>query len=191
MATAANPGFLATQLEAMSPRDRKLLAGLVIFVGLVTNVVLAVFVRSVLNDQVSRIQAVNDSMDILDVMIAEHATAAAKVKDGEGRLASFEGKPVSAYVEETAKELDLQANLASVQEVGSEKVGTITQTRYKIELKKLAFEQKYGLPFVYKLEAGGYPVRIDLARFKTVTVSGEKYVDILLEVTGLKLGEAK
>jgi hypothetical protein len=34
-------------------------------------------------------------------------------------------------------------------------------------------------------------VRIDLARFKTVTVSGEKYVDILLEVTGLKLGEAK
>lgn len=185
---ADNNGFLAAQLEVMTPRDRKLLAGFVLFVGLALNLILAVFVRSMLNSQSARITSIHDTMDVLDVMIAEHAAAAEDVKKGEGRLAGFKDKTVSAYVEEIAKELELQPNLAAVQEVGTEHVGTITQTRYKIELKRLNFEQqKYGLAFVYKLEAGGYPLRIDLARFRTSTVSGDKVVDITLEVTGLKL----
>lgn len=181
------PGFLATQWDAMTPRDRKLLLGLVAFFAVVGLGLTLFFLKGLIDDRAQRVQDAQDTLDLLTAMASEYETANRKLTAGEADIAKYGDKPMSAYLEEVARETALSENLTAVNEQSTEVVGKLKQTRYKVELKKVPFEKNYGIDFVHEIESSGYPLRVDLARFKTVMVSGDKQVDLTLELTRFQL----
>jgi type II secretory pathway component PulM len=185
--TPKAPGFLASQWEAMSPRDRKMLGGLIAFFATVAVGVTLFVLKGIVDDQAQRVTDAQDALDVLTVMAEEYQTANQKLKAGESDLSKYADKPMSAYLEQVARDNSLSENLTAVNEQGTEIVGKLRQTRYKVELKKLPFDKRYGLDFLHEIESSGYPLRVDLARFKTVMVSGEKQMDMTLELTGFQL----
>jgi type II secretory pathway component PulM len=180
-------GFLASQWDAMTPRDRKLLGVLVAFFSVVGLGLTLFLLKGVIDDRAQRVQDAQDSLDVLTAMADEYEAANRKVQAGEADLSKYADKPMSAYLEEAARDASLSENLTAVNEQGTEVVGKLRQTRYKVELKKIPLDKKYGLEFVHAIETSGYPLRIDLARFKTVMVSGDKQIDMTLELTGFQL----
>lgn len=180
-------GAVEAQLESMSPRDRKLLVGLLAFVSILVLAIVIVMARSSIEARASRVRMAKDNLDLLQAMATEYEVADQKIARAEERLAEYKGQPLSAYMEKTAREMQLQEQLASVNPQDSEVVGNLRQTSYRVELKKVPLEN--ALAFVSELEMGGYPLAIDLARLRTVNVAGEKMFDVTLEVVAYQLEE--
>ncbi len=179
--------FIERQLESLTPRDRKLLVGLVSFMGLAFVSVLWYSLYTVLDDKASRLRDAKSQLEIVRSLEVEHAAAAAKLEAAESRLAQYKGKRVSAHIEEVAQKRDVQDLLRAVNEVGAEQVGNIKQTTYKVDLKGLDYAAAYG--FMYELETSGYPVHIEVADFKRTFVKKEKKLNVNLELVVFSLAE--
>lgn len=178
-------GAIEAQLDAMSSRDKKLLTGLVAFAFAAIAFVTYMFVSSILEDRQARLRSLQDDLDYVTVMAETYQETSAAVAKNEERLRQFSGKSVSAFVEEVAREVGVSEQLQAVNEQGSETVGNLRQTKYKVELKKVTLEQ--AASFLWEVETRGYPVAVSLARMKTVTTQGEKQLDVTLELVGYTL----
>jgi len=186
---ARGPGaFVERQLESLSPRDRKLLVGLLSFMGIAFVSVLWYSLYTVLDDKASRVREAKSQLEIVKVLEAEHAAAAGKLEASESRLAQYKGKRVSAHIEELANQRDMNEQLKAVNEVSSEQVGNIKQTTYKVDLKGLDYATAYG--FMYELETSGYPVHIEMADFKKTFVKKVKKLNVTLELVVFELAES-
>ncbi len=177
-------GAVQAQFDQLSPRDRRLLAGLLAFFGLLFVVFVAMTLRGRLDDKASRVVAHKETLSAMHELQREYAFAAARIEQAEARLREFGSKPLQAYVEETARRVDATDELA-VSRQQSEVVQGVEQTRYKVELRRVPLDA--AVQFIYDLETGGYPLRVDAADFKTVTVQGEKFVRVTLELTSYAL----
>lgn len=180
-------GVIQNQLDSMSSRDKKLLAGLYCFFGMLFVVVIALSLRGRLDDKASRVVTQKQSLVAIQTLQQDHAVAAARIVAAERRLREFGGKDLSAFVEEKAKVYDVSDEL-SVNKQQSEQVGGIEQTRYKVDLKRVSYDT--ALEFIYDIETSGYPLRVDNARFKRVRVKGDVFVNLTLEITAFSLEEA-
>jgi hypothetical protein len=178
-------GAIDAQIENLSPRDRKLLLGLVAFVSIVGFGFLLLFVRGAVDDKASRVRTAKDNLEMIEAMTVEYVSAAEKVKRGEERLERFGNESLSAYIERVAREKGLEQNLTGVSPQDSEVVGSIRQTGYRVDMKKIPLES--ALDFVYEIETSGYPLSVELARFKTVMQSGEKVIDLTLDLVAYQL----
>ena len=194
MATAPAPSgglraALEGQLETMSPRDKWLLAVLFAVGAFGVIVLVGVTLHGRIVDRRSRLQDAQDNLDLITGMQSQYAEAAKKVKTNEDMLKQYEGQPVSAFIEKAAKENNVQEDLSAVTEQGTETVGNVKTTKYRVELKHVPYEPtRYGLKFIEYIETSGYPVRIDTVHFKTTFVSGAKVLDITLDLSAFALG---
>ncbi len=167
------------QLETLSPRDRKLGGGLVAFLALLfvgglwwtLSGILAAHVRSS-NEKLGQIQALQ----------AEYAGAAETLASQETRIKQFADQPVGAWIERLAQENDVATQLRAVNETSAEVVGSLRQTHYKVELKQAQYDAM--LEFLYALETGGYPARVEQASIRTTVAGREraKVYDLTLEL---------
>ena len=181
--------FIERQLETLSSRDRKLLVGLVSFMALGFVSVLWYSLYTVLDEKASRVRDVKSQLEIVKALELEHAAATSRLADSESRLGQYKGKRLSAHIEEVAQKRSLdQEMLRAVNEVGSEQIGNIKQTTYKVDLKGLDYADAYG--FMYELETSGYPVHIKLADFKKTYVKKVKKLNVLLELVVFQLAES-
>lgn len=176
------------QLEALSSRDRKLLVGLVL-----SGVVLFVFgfwylLHGALDSKASRVRDAKDKLVAIQRLEAEYQGAAEQFAAQEDRLSQFARQPVSAFIEDLAKQNDLSEALTAVRNNKAEEVGDILQTRYTVELKKAPQESLYR--FLHALETSGFPARVEQANFKVVYVKKEKMMDLTLELIVLSLKES-
>lgn len=174
-------------LETLSPRDRRLFVGLVLFV-----VALLVFgfwwlLHGLLESEASRVREAKDDLIKIQVLSTEHSEAQARFDAQRDRLAEAASKPVSAFVEELATEHGLNQALSAVRQQQVEEIGDVVQTRYTVELKKAMQEPLYR--FLYALETSGYPARVEQASFRTAFVKGEKLMDLTLELIVLSVRE--
>ncbi len=64
-------------------------------------------------------------------------------------------------------------------------MGTVKQTTFKVELKKLDVQTT--VDFLYTLETSGYPLAVQSARFKTLRSGDEKLLTLTLEVVSYAL----
>lgn len=186
--TSGVVAFVERQLESLSPRDRKLLIGLVVALSLGFVVVLWTTLYSVLEDKASRVRSAKTKLEAMQMLEAEYLQAVQQIEQQEARLAQFKGKRVSAYIEEIASKRGVLEQLRSVNEAGSEEVGSIRQSRYRVELKRLGYEEAFG--FIYELETSGFPTLVDLAQFRTVKSRDGKTLDLTLELTVYSLGDS-
>lgn len=178
-------GAVEAQLESMTPRDRKLLTGLIAFVCLIAVLLTAFSLRSSLADRAARVRASKDNLELVQMMADEYTVAAATIQKAEARLAQYENQPTSSFIEKTARDTGVQEQLTAVNEQGSEVNGTLRSTQYRVELKKVTLQA--ATEFIHALETSGYPLSIELARFKTVTVGGDRQLDVTLELSSFQV----
>ena len=191
MAENTGSGVLQTingQLDQLSPRDRKALTVLVLFVLVLVAALFTWFLKGSLDDAASRVRAAKDTFEVMAVMEEQYLEAQATVTRSEARLRQYQGERFSAFMERIAQQTRVQENLRTVDEVGKESLGGIQQTRYNVELKKVGYAA--AVDFLYDLETSGYPMRIENANFKTVFSAGERQLDLRLEIVTLSLEEA-
>jgi hypothetical protein len=178
---------LDRMLETLSPRDRRLFVGLVLFV-----VALLVFgfwwlLHGLLESEASRVREAKDHLLRIQTLSVEHAEAKARFDAQRDRLAESTSKPVGAFVEELANDHGLNQALSAVRQQQVEEIGDVMQTRYTIELKRSTQEPLYR--FLYSLETSGYPARVEQAQFRTAFVKGEKLMDLTLDLVVLSIRE--
>lgn len=180
-------GAVEAQLEVMSPRDKKLLSGLIVFMGLVGLALLTYTLVSVQRSMESRVREAKEQLVEVQARQAEYDEAAATLKAQEERLKQFEGQALSAYVEALADELGIKEGLRDAQRMEQIEENGLISTKWKVALKGRTYDES--IRFLHKLESSGYPLRIETARIKQVNVKREKAVDLTVEVFTFKVQE--
>jgi cell division protein FtsB len=175
------------QLEMLSPRDRRLLVGLVIFFVVVLTGGFWYLLHGALETKASRVKAAKETHANVIALEQEYQKADAQFTAQKDRLEQYAKQPVTAYIEELAQKHTLNEALTKVNQNTSETVGDIVQTRYTVELKKAPQEPLYR--FLYELETSGFPARVEAANFKVVTVKKERQLDLNLDIIVLSLAE--
>jgi hypothetical protein len=175
------------QLEALTPRDRRLLVGLVLCVVVFGTLGFWWLLHGVLDDRASRVRAVKETYARVQQLEQEYREADAGFSSQKGRLEQYANQPVSAWIEDLAQKHELNQALTAVRQNAGEQVGEIVQTRYTIELKRAQQEPLYR--FLYELETSGFPARVEQASFRASTVKKEKVLDLTLDVIVLSLAE--
>jgi hypothetical protein len=177
-------GFVDRTLESLSPRDRKLLVGLVLFFGLTLTFGYCWVIRGFLTDRASRVIEAKEAHAAVLADQKRLAVANAAFEREQSRLAAASAKSVPAWVEELAKKHALEQALSKVTDTTSEPVGdSLQQTHYVIELKKAPQENVYR--FVYDMETSEFPASIDSAKFRVAMVKKDKFLDVTLDVVVL------
>ena len=173
------------QLEQLSPRDRKLLVGLVSFGTLAGLGLLWWTLYGLLDDKASRVRTAKSNLETIQVLQVEHTRAAAQLAAQESRLEQYRGRPLSAHIEELASRHGLREQLKGIRTADTEDVGNIQQTRYNVEFKGAEIEAT--LRFLYELETSGYPVSVEQADF---TATSRKQLNLNLELLVFKVAGA-
>jgi len=173
-------GAVQAQFDQLSPRDRKLLAGLIAFAGTAFVGFVALSLRSALADKASRIVTQKETYEAMQDLRDEYVVAAATLEASQKRVAELGGKELSAYLEEVARKEQIAEEL-SVNRQQPEEQGGIEQTRYKVELRRVSFDK--ALLFLWDVENSGYPLRIDSADFKASKSGEDKVIKLVIELT--------
>lgn len=179
-------GAVQAQLDQLSPRDRKLLAGLLSFFGLLFVGFVALTLRGRLEDKASRVVAAKSTLEAMQELQKEYVVGSKRVDQATERLKQFNNKPLSAYVEETARKVQASDQL-SVSKQQSENQSGFEQTKYKVDLRRVPLDA--GLQIIYDLETSGYPLKVDSAEFRTIRIKDEVMVHLTLEITAYSLAE--
>lgn len=188
MATTTAPGGLRAaiegQLEAMSPRDRFLLSGLVVFFSFVMVFALVWVVRGAVEDKAARVRSAKDDLEIIQATADEYDLAQQKIKRAEERLGQFQNQPASAYLETVARTVGVIDSL-TVNQLGSEVSDSMRQTNFRAELRKVPLENAVG--FLHQIETSGYPANVSVARFKASGAPGSKVIDLTIELVAFQM----
>ncbi len=175
------------QLEMLSPRDRKLLVGMLLFFTVVFVGGFWYILNSLLDDKASRVRDAKAAFAVVQELEREYEQAAAQFRAQEDRLREPKEKPVTAWVEELASKHGITEQLRAVNQQSSEIVGDVARTRYKVEIKRATQEPLYR--FLHELETSPYPAMVEQATFKVTTVKKEKFMDLTLELVVLSMAE--
>ncbi len=176
-------------VATMSPRDRALFVGLVVFV------VLALLAggwwlgRSILGDVESRVAAREQTLVQLRALAAEHATASDSVAEIEADLRKNAGQDLPSFIEKKASEEGISANLQGVREKQIATEGTLEERTYTVEITKITLAQLTA--FLYAIETDGYPLRVRSTKVKSITQQGVKLVNVSMEVSAFRLTDTE
>ncbi len=177
-----------SQLEKLSPRDKKLLAGMAIFFGVGSLLLLTFTLVGLQRSLEQDVHEANRVLANVRARQAEYDAAAAKLKAQEARLATSEGTALSAHVEALADQLGIKDGLRDAQrtEVIEHDIG-VQQTKWRVVLKGRTYDE--AVTFLLNLENSGYPLKIESARFRATRVKREPAVDLTLDLYTYKLTE--
>ena len=167
-ARAAGPfAFVQRQLDSMTRRDRMLLTGLITMFGLLFVLLVLWLLNSSLRARAAEVRDKQDELDILAAQYEVVQDAQQSLRAAEARLEEYKGKKFPPYVENISEKTSVK-ELMTVKQLGTETVGDIRQTTFKVALKQAPLVEGY--TFVAELENGGYPLRLRSTRFKRVFV---------------------
>ncbi|MCB9674197.1 MAG: type II secretion system protein M [Alphaproteobacteria bacterium] len=181
-------GAVEAQLEKMSPRDKKLLTGLILFVSFVVLALMTYTLVSVRQGLESNVRSAKTTLIEVQRLQREYDVAAATLKAQESRLEQYAGQQLSAYVEQLADEQGIKEGLRDAQRVEQIEENGVTMTKWKVVLKGRSYDE--AIRFLLALENNGYPLKVETARMKRVTVKREAAVDLTIELYTFKVAES-
>ena len=181
-------GAVESQLENMSPRDKKLLTGLILFGTFAFLAIMTYTLVSVRQGLESRVRDAKTTLVEVQQLQGEYDQANAMLQAQEKRLADHASQQLSAYVEQLANEQGIQEGLSDAQRVEQVVENEITSTKWKVVLKGRTYDE--AIRFLLALESNGYPLTVDTVRLKRVTVKREPAVDMTIELHTFKVGES-
>lgn len=173
-------------VKSMTPRDRKLLTGLVVALPLLLLLGLGWGGRRALADLESRVVVQEEALASLKTLAVEHAQSAAKVEEIEANLRRYEGQDLASFVERAAQKTGISGNF-QVREKAVSTEGTLEEKSFSVEVSKITLQQLVDL--LYELETSGYPLRIRSMKTRVATVAGQKMLNASLEVSAFRLVE--
>ncbi len=177
------------QLEALSPRDRRLLFGLVAFMGLVAVGFLWVTLYGSLENEASRVRDAKSKLEQAQILQQDYLTAAAQAEAQEQRLRGYRSRPVKAYVEEVATDKGVIEFIRVLNAQGQpEVVGSVMQTTYALDMQRVP-DLEALMRFVHELETGGYPLHVETANVRTTRRRDETTYNLKLDMIVYSLAE--
>ncbi len=180
--------YVEQQLEMLSPRDRRLLVGLVLFFAVVFIGGYWYFLNGMLNDKAARVRDAKQALVVVNELDTELRKHRETFKQQEARLREYSKQPVSPWIEGLATKHTIIEQLRSVNEVASEPVSAVVKrTTYTVEFKRAPQEQLYR--FLYDLETSSFPASVEEAIFDVSYLKKEKFMDLSLELAVLSLTE--
>lgn len=178
---------IESQLEKLSPRDKKLLAGLAMFFGIGALVLLTVTLVGLQRSLESDVRDAKSILMQVQTQQAAYDIADAKLKAQEARLGQFEGTALSAHVEALADEMGIKDGLKDAQRQEQIDENGVRKTKWKVVLKGRTYDE--AVQFLLRLENSGYPLTVENARMRKVTVKREPAVDLTLDLYTYKMLE--
>ncbi|MEZ4322770.1 MAG: hypothetical protein R3F61_35205 [Myxococcota bacterium] len=188
MAMGGIRGAVEAQLEKMSPRDKRLLTGLILFVSFTVLILMTYTLVSVRQGLEDRVRSAKTTLVEVQRLQHEYDVAAATLKAQETRLEQYAGQQLSAYVEQLAVEQGIQEGLRDAQRVEQIEENGLVSTKWKVVLKGRSYDE--AIRFLLALENNGYPIRVENARLKRVTVKREAAVDLTIDLITFKVAES-
>jgi type II secretory pathway component PulM len=179
---------LEAQVESMSPRDRKLLAGLFVFFAVVICGGAIWYARGVLDAKAKTVRNTKDNVVLFQAMAEQYEQDSEKIAKAEQSLSQYKGQPASAYLEKAAQTAGVR-DAFTVTQQGSEVVGSLRQTTYRVELRNVPLESVVG--YIHDIETSGYPLSVDLARLKASGGPEGKVISLTLELVSYQLAEGQ
>jgi type II secretory pathway component PulM len=181
-------GRFGDLVASMTPRDRRLFVGLVVFVYVA--VVGGVFWlgRSQLRDLQGRVSDREETLTLVKALAADEAEGREQVRVIEEELKRNATQDLPSFMEKSTQNLGMSAQLLGVREKGTTTEGTLEEKTYGVELSKLSLQQL--VDFLHEVETNRYPLKIRSTKVKTQTIAGQKVLNVSLEVSAFRLVEA-
>ncbi len=181
-------GTIESQLENMSPRDKKLGTGLIMFVGLAALGLMTYTLLTVRSGIEYRVAEANETLRDIQALQAEYDAANAVLQRQEANVVKSQNKLLSQYAEEKAEELGIKEGLRNAQRVEQVEENGVATTKWKVELKGRTYDE--AVKFLLELENGDHPVQVETARIKQTRVKRELAVDLTIELLTFKMAES-
>lgn len=177
------------QLELLSPRDRMLLVGLVLFVTALLVGGYWYLLYGMLERKAEEVREANETLVMVQELKVELDQHRARFEAQEERIKSNSTRPVTAWVEELAKRHSLSDQLRKVDALSTEPLSdTMERKAYKVEINRAPQEELYR--FLYDLETSPFPASVSEATFRVVRSREAKLLDLTLNLEVLKFTEA-
>ncbi len=172
-------------LEGMSPRDRMLLYGLVIFFTVAVMGLGTMAMKS----RISRLEGTLDTRKsqllMVREMAADYEDGIEQLEDAEQKLRAHQGTTLSAFLEQSADKIQIRDSLKQVKERSTTTLDSLEEKQFTAQLRPISLEQLVG--FLYEVESTGYPLLIRTLTAKSITQSGVKVLDVTLDISAFKL----
>lgn len=182
-------GLTATieqQLEMLSPRDRKLLVGLVLFLAAAFIGGYWYVLNGLLDDKASQVREAKSALMIVQQLDSEYRQHSAQFEKQKGRLQEHSNTSTSSWIEALATEHGIIEQLRAVNELTVEPLSDVMKREtFRVDLKRVPQEPLYR--FLYALETDSYPASVESATFKVTHYKKEKFMDLTLELAVLSL----
>jgi type II secretory pathway component PulM len=175
-------------VAGMRPRDRQLLAGLIIFVFAGGLVGLWWVADASLGGIESRLASRRQTLGTLKELVAQQANAADKQAKIEEQLRNNAGSDLASIVERTAGKVGIGDNLKGVKERATSVDGDLEEKTYGVELDRVSLQQL--VEFLHEVETGGYPLQVRTMKVNTVTSAGVKVLKVTMEMSMFRLLDA-
>jgi hypothetical protein len=178
--------FVGRQLDALSPRDRLLLVGLLGFGATLFVSVFGYGAYKILDNKAAAVKEVKKEVVEMQQLQQAYNASAATFEAHEDQLRNKQ--PVSTFVEGLASKHDITDQLSNINAQGNpEVVGALSQQRYTVELQKAPQENIFR--FLYDLETSGYPASVEQAVFKSVKTKDGVMMTLTLDLMVLSVAE--
>lgn len=182
-------GLTATieqQLEMLSPRDRKLLVGLILFFAVVFVGGYWYLLNSQLDEKANRVREAKSALLTVQQLDAEYRQHTAQFETQKDRLSQHLDKSTSSWIEGLATEHGIIEQLRAVNALTVEPLSDVMKREtFRVELKRVSQEPLYR--FLHALETDGYPASVESATFKVTKQKKVKVMDLTLELAVLSL----
>lgn len=173
-------------LDGLSPRDRKAVLGLYLFALVGLCGLLAWLSLGQLRSMDSRAKALTSDLAYVQAQRAEYEVSAAALARAEEQLRQTQDLNFSALVEKAAAEAGMKDSVQGIKELSATSLGALEQKNHSVDINRITQDQL--VSFLYALEAGGHPLKVMNTNIKVVLVSGEKRLNVRLEVATFRLG---
>ena len=179
--------FVARQLDALSPRDRMLLVGLLGFGAALFVGVFGYGAYSLLDSKASAVKEVKKQVAEMQVLQQKYRAGADTFEAHEEALRTKQ--PVSTFIEGLASKHQITDQLSNINAQGTpEVVGTLSQQRYTVEIKKAPQENIFR--FLYDLETSGYPASVEQAVFSRQATKDGVTLSLTLDLMVLSVADS-
>ena len=172
-------------LAGMSPRDRLLVLGLVVVFSLTAVIGTIVVMSKTLTELEDTLAQKEQDLNSIQLMQAERADILARSSVIEKNLEQFASTDLSAFLEQSARKVNIQDKLNFVRETASNTDGVLSEKRFSVSLSNL--NQEEIARFLFGVETSGYPLKIRSCNIKTRKKKGEITLEMTLDIASYKL----
>jgi Tfp pilus assembly protein PilO len=175
---------LTDLLHGLSPRDRVLLAGLVVFLltGMTFGVVAGM--KGSLDSNRNRLADRKMQLALAEEMVGDYEQGQERSVKIEAEMARHSGTDLSAFLEQAAQRAGVRDKLASVKEKGTTNTGFLEEKLYAVNVDKLSQTEMTDL--LHEIETAGYPLTVRNTKIKVVTRSGERLLNLSMDIAAYR-----